>query len=129
MNPDLGTTNLLLGIMAVVSVLEALAIIGMGIAGFVAYRRVTELINGLEIRQVAPVVGRVNAILDDLKLVSERVKQEAERVDDAIHRTMHRVDDTAGRVATNVRVKTSRVVGIVRGLRVALETMMQKRAA
>jgi len=129
MNPDLGTTNLLLGIMAVVSVLEALAIIGMGIAGFVAYRRVTELINGLEIRQVAPVVGRVNAILDDLKLVSARVKQEAERVDDAIHRTMHRVDDTADRVRTNGRVKTSRVVGIVRGLRVALETMMQKRAA
>jgi hypothetical protein len=129
MNPDLGTTNLLLGIMAVVSVLEALAIIGMGIAGFVAYRRVTELINGLEIRQVAPVVGRVNAILDDLKLVSGRVKQEAERVDDAIHRTIHRVDDTAGRVRTNVRAKTSRMVGIVRGLRVALETIMQKRAA
>jgi hypothetical protein len=129
MNPDLGTTNLLLGIMAVVSVLEALAIIGMGIAGFVAYRRITELINGLEVRQVAPVVGRVNAILDDLKLVSERVKQEAERVDDAIHRTMHRVDDTADRVRTNVRAKTSRMVGIVRGLRVALETMMQKRAA
>jgi len=128
MNPDLGTTNLLLGIMAVVSVLEALAIIGMGIAGFVAYRRVTELINGLEVRQVAPVVGRVNAILDDLKMVSERVKQEAERVDDAIHRTMHRVDDTADRVRTNVRAKTSRMVGIVRGLRVALETMMQKRA-
>jgi len=129
MNPDLGTTNLLLGIMAVVSVLEALAIIGMGIAGFVAYRRITELINGLEVRQVPPVVGRVNAILDDLKLVSERVKQEAERVDDAIHRTMHRVDDTADRVRTNVRAKTSRMVGIVRGLRVALETMMQKRAA
>jgi hypothetical protein len=129
MNADLGTTNLLLGIMAVVSVLEALAIIGMGIAGFIAYRRVTELINGLEIRQVAPVVGRVNAILDDLKLVSERVKQETERVDEAIHRTMHRVDDTAVRVRTNVRAKTSRVVGIVRGLRVALETMMQKRAA
>jgi len=129
MNPDLGTTNLLLGIMAAVSVLEALAIIGMGIAGFVAYRRITELINGLEVRQVAPVVGRVNAILDDLKLVSERVKQEAERVDDAIHRTMHRVDDTADRVRTNVRAKTSRMVGIVRGLRVALETMMQKRAA
>ena len=81
------------------------------------------------VRQVAPVVGRVNAILDDLKMVSERVKEEAERVDDAIHRTMHRVDDTADRVRTNVRAKTSRVVGIVRGLRVALETMMQKRAA
>jgi len=129
MNADLGTTNLLLGVMAAVSVIEALVIIGMGIAGFLAYRRVTELINGLEIRQVAPVVGRVNGILDDLKIVSEKVKQEAERVDDAIHRTMGRVDETAGRVRSNMRAKTSRVVGIVRGLRVALETMMQSRAA
>jgi len=129
MNPDLGTTNLLLGIMAAVSVIEALAIIGMAVAGFVAYRRVTALIDGLEIRQVAPVVARVNGILDDLKIVSEKVKQEAERVDDAIHRTMGRVDDTAGRVRSNVRTKTSKVVGIVRGLRVALETMMQSRAA
>jgi len=129
MNADLGTTNMLLGVMATVSVIEALAIIGMGIAGFIAYRRVTELIDGLEIRQVAPVVGRVNAILDDVRVVSEKVKQEAERVDDAIHRTMDRVDDTAGRVRSNVRAKTSRVVGVVRGLRVALETMMQSRAA
>ena len=30
---DLGTTNLLLGIMAVVSVLEALLVIGIGVAG------------------------------------------------------------------------------------------------
>jgi uncharacterized protein YoxC len=109
--------------------LEALAIIGMGIGGFIAYRRVTELINGLEIRQVAPAMARVNAILDDVKLVSAKIKEETERVDDAIHRTMDRVDDTADRVRSNVRAKTSKVVGAVRGLRVALETMMQSRAA
>jgi uncharacterized protein YoxC len=129
MNPELGTTNLLLGIMAVVSVIEALVVIGMGIAGFVAYRRVMDLINGLEARQVAPLMVRVNTILDDAKVVSAKVKAEAERVDDAIHRTIGRVDDTADRVRSNVRAKTSKVVGVVRGLRVALETMMQSRAA
>jgi hypothetical protein len=129
MSPELGTTNLMLGIMAAVSVLEALAIVGMAVAGFIAYRRVMELINGLEIRQVAPLTARANAILDDLKIVSAKVKEEAERVDVAIHRTIDRVDDTADRVRSNVRAKTSKVVGIVRGLRVALETMMQSRAA
>jgi uncharacterized protein YoxC len=129
MSPELGTTNLLLGIMAVVSVIEALVVIGMGIAGFVAYRRVMDLINGLEARQVAPLMVRVNTILDDAKVVSAKVKAEAERVDDAIHRTIGRVDDTADRVRSNVRAKTSKVVGVVRGLRVALETMMQSRAA
>ncbi len=39
MSGELGTTNLLLGIMAAVSVLEALVIIGMGVAGFMVYGR------------------------------------------------------------------------------------------
>src|SRR5919198_6573932 len=125
MGSELGTTNLLLGIMAAVSVLEALVIIGIGVAGFVAYKKVMEVVSGIETRQVAPAMMRVNAILDDVKSVSAKVKEETERVDQAIHRTMDRVDDTADRVRSNVRAKTSRVVGAVRGLRVALETMMQ----
>jgi hypothetical protein len=125
----LGTTNLLLGIMAAVSVVEALAIMGLGIAGFMVYRRVMDLVNGLETRQIAPAMGRVNAILDDVKVVTAKVKEETERVDQAIHRTIDRVDDTADRVRSNVRDKTSRVIGIVRGLRVAMESMLNSRAA
>ena len=127
MSGELGTTNLLLGIMAAVSVLEALVIIGLGVAGFVAYRRVMEVVNGLESRQVAPAMARVNAILDDVKAVSTRVKEETERVDQAIHSTMDRIDDTADRVRSNVRAKTSRLVGFVRGLRVAIEGMLNSR--
>jgi hypothetical protein len=129
MSAELGTTNLMLGIMAAVSVIEALIIIGIGIAGFIAYRRAMELINGLEARQIAPAMARVNTILDDVQVVSAKVKEETERVDGAIHRTIDRVDGTADRVRTNVRAKTSRVVGMVRGIRVALETMMHSRAA
>ena len=40
MNGELGTTNLFLGIMAAVSILQALLIIGVGIACVVVYRRV-----------------------------------------------------------------------------------------
>lgn len=122
---DLSTTNILLGIMAAVSVLEALCIAGLGVGGYLVYRRVMELMNGLETRQVAPAMARVNAILDDVKGVSAKVREETERVDQAIRTTMDRVDDTADRVRTNVRVKTSRVVGFVRGVRVAVENMLQ----
>ena len=125
---ELGTTNLLLGILAAVSVLEALVVIGMGIAGFFAYKKVMELMNGIELRQVAPAMARVNAVLDDVKAVSAKVKEETERVDYAIHTTMDRIDDTADRVRSNVRAKTSRVVGFVRGLRVALEGFLQSEA-
>src|SRR5207247_4038234 len=103
--------------------------LGMGGAAVIGCRRVIELINGLEIRQIPALSARVNTILDDVKVVTTRVKEETERVDVAIHRTIGRVDDTADRVRSNVRAKTSKVVGIVRGLRVALETVMQSRAA
>jgi hypothetical protein len=125
---DLDTTNILLGIMAAVSVLEALVVIGMAVAGYLAYKRVMDLVNGIEARQVAPAMARVNAILDDAKVVSAKVKEEAERVDTAIRTTMDRVDDTADRVRTNVRAKTSRIVGVVRGARVALEHILSRAA-
>ncbi|MGE3955201.1 MAG: hypothetical protein AB7H96_00670 [Vicinamibacterales bacterium] len=124
----LDTTNILLGIMAAVSVLEALVLIGIGVGAYLAYSRVMTLVNGIEERQVAPAMARVNAILDDVKVVSEKVKEEAERVDTAIRTTMDRVDDTADRVRSNVRAKTSRIVGIVRGARVALEHILSRAA-
>jgi hypothetical protein len=124
MEPNLGTTNLLLGIMAAVAVLEALVIVGIGIAAFVIYRRATELMATLEARHIGPVMIRVNAILDDVKGVTSKVKEETERVDYAIHSTMDRIDDTADRVRSNVRAKTSRLIGMVRGARVAIEAML-----
>ena len=68
---------------------------------------------GLETRQVAPAMMRVNAILDDVRDVTAKVRQETERVDHAIHTTIDRIDDTAERVRWNVREKTSRVVGFI----------------
>jgi uncharacterized protein YoxC len=92
-----------------------------------AYRRVMEVVNGIEARQVAPVMAKVTAILEDVKDVTAKVREETERVDHAIRSTIDRVDDTADRVRSNVRAKTSRVVGFVRGLRVAIEAMLRER--
>ena len=135
MTAELGTTNLLLGIMAAVSVLEALVVIGLGIAGFMVYRKVTSLVDqtmvlasGLEARQVAPAMLRVNAILDDVKDVTAKVKQETDRVDHAIHSTIDRIDDTADRVRTTVRAKTSAIVGALRGARTVVESMLRSEA-
>jgi hypothetical protein len=121
---ELGTTNLLLGIMASVSVVEALVIIGLGIAGFNAYRKVMGLVDDIETRHVAPAMARVNAILDDVKSVTATVKEETERVDRAVHATMARIDDTADRMRSNVRARASAVVGFVRGLRAIVEGML-----
>ena len=125
----LDTTNLLLGIMAAVSVLEALVLIGLAIAGFMAYRRVMGFMEELQHRQVAPAMIRVNAILDDMKSVSATVRDETNRINLAIHNTMDRVDNTADRVRSNVRSKTSRIVGFVRGARTAIETILSNSRA
>ena len=124
MGVDLSTTNVLLGIMAGVSVLQALVLIGAGIAGFIVYRRVTQLVNDLEMRQVAPLREKVEAILGDVKTVTSRVSQQTERVDSAITGTMDRVDETAERVKHSVRDKVNQASGVVRGIRAVIASVL-----
>jgi hypothetical protein len=106
MTIDLTTTNLLLGIMAVVSVLQVLAVLALSMAGLMIYRRFLQILNGLEERQVAPAVARVNAILDDVKGVTSTVKKEAghlerllEWIVDGVSRKRRRSnEESSGRV-------------------------------
>ena len=121
---DLQTTNVALIIMAVVSVLEALVLIGIGVGGFLMYRRVMQLVNDLEARQIAPIREKVDAILGDVKAVTARVNEESERVDQAIHGTIHRVDHTAEHLKTTVREKVNHAAGVVRGVRAAIASML-----
>jgi len=81
MSLDLTTTNVFLGIMAAVSLLQVLVVLAAGLAGFVIYRRVLRVVDGLEERQVAPAVARVNAILDDVKGVTSTVKKETGQIE------------------------------------------------
>jgi len=124
MEVDLSTTNVLLGIMAGVSVLQALVLIGAGIGGFMAYRRVMQLVNDLEARQIAPLREKVEGILGDVKTVTARVSQQTERVDHAISGTMERVDDTAERVKHSVKDKVNQATGVVRGIRAVVASVL-----
>lgn len=124
MSGNLDTTNVLLGIMAAVSVLEALLLIGLGIGGVIVYRRVMQLAADLEARQIAPLRERVDAILADVRSVTARVSHQTERVDHAISGTMERVDETAERVKGSVRDKVNHAVGVVRGVRAVLMALL-----
>jgi len=121
---DLGTTNMWLAMMAIVSVLEALLLIGMGVAGFYVYRRVMQLVNELEARQIAPVRERVDAILGDVKTVTARVSHQTERVNHAISGTMERVDETADRVKGSVRDRINQAIGMARGIRAIVMSLL-----
>lgn len=124
MTGDLSTTNMWLAIMAIVSVLEALLLIGVGIGAFVVYRRVMQLVNDLEARQIAPIREKVDSILADVKAVTAQVSQQTERVNHAITGTMDRVDETAGRVSGSVRDKINQAVGMARGIRAVVMSVL-----
>ena len=126
MGGDLQSLSTPLWIMAVVSVLQALVIIGMGIAGYLAYSRVMTLVNELEARQIAPLREKVDAILADVKSVTARVSQQTERVDHAISGTIDRVDETATRVRANVHDKVNNAVGVARGIRAVIVSLLNR---
>jgi hypothetical protein len=123
---DLQSLSVPLWIMAVVSVLQALVLIGAGVAGYLAYSRVMTLVNDLETRQIAPLREKADAIMLDVKAITARVSQQTERVDQAISGTMDRVDDTATRVRAGVNDKVSQAVGVVRGVRAVIMSLLHR---
>jgi hypothetical protein len=124
--PDLQSLSVPLWIMAVVSLFQALVLIGAGIAGYMAYSRVMTLVSDLEARQIAPLREKADAILADVKAISARVSQQTERVDHAISGTIDRVDDTATRVRVGVHDKVSQAVGVVRGVRAVIMSLLHR---
>ena len=123
---DLQSLSVPLWIMAAVSVLQALLLIGIGVAGYLGYSRVMTLVNDLEANQIAPLREKADAILADVKAITARVSQQTERVDHAISGTIERVDDTAARVRAGVHDRVSQAVGVVRGVRAVLTSLLHR---
>jgi hypothetical protein len=121
---NLDTTNLLLGVMAVVSVLEAAVLIGVGVMGYRLYTQATRTMREVEARQIAPLVARINAlmtradaILGDVKDVTSRVSNRTERVDTAIRNTTSSVSSRVQRVLTLVHSARAAVDGFLHNRR------------
>jgi hypothetical protein len=121
---DLHPISVPLWIMAVVSILQALVIIGVAIGGYIMYSRVMALVKDLEARQIEPIREKVDAILADVKSVTARASHQAERVDHAIAGTIDRVDETAARVRAGVHEKVSHAAGVVRGVRAVITSLL-----
>jgi hypothetical protein len=126
MTGDINTLATPLWIMAGLSILEALLLIGMGIGGYLVYSRVMTLVQDLEARQIAPIREKVDAILVDVKSVTARVAHQTERVDHAVSGTINRVDETASRVRANVYDKVNQAAGVVRGVRAVIMSLLHR---
>jgi len=121
---DLSSLSTPLWIMAVISILEALLLIGIAIGGYLVYSRVMTVVSDLEKRQIEPIRERVDAILADVKIVTARASHQAERVDHAINGTIDRVDETAARVRAGVHDRISQAAGVIRGLRAVIMSLL-----
>jgi uncharacterized protein YoxC len=142
---DLTTTNVLLGIMAVVSVLEAIALIVAGVMGMRMYSQLSEQIQAVEARHLTPLTNRMlplvdeaktlatqaGPVIEEAKMVMQRVQRIAERaehsltrVDGAVQGTIDTAEHTVEKVQGGVRRTAGTVVGVVRGVRTAIETFL-----
>jgi hypothetical protein len=121
---DLNSVSVPLWIMAVLSILESLVLIGIAIGGYLIYSRVMTVVTDLEKRQIEPIREKVDAILADVKTVTARASHQAVRVDHAINGTLDRVDETAARVRAGVHDKVSHAAGVVRGLRAVIMSLL-----
>jgi hypothetical protein len=74
-------------------------------------------------RQIAPLRDKVEGILGDVHTITARVSHETQRVDNAIHTTIDRVDETAERVRGTVRDKVATAAGVVRGVRAVIMSL------
>jgi hypothetical protein len=123
---DVQSLSVPLWIMAAVSVLQALVLIGIGVGGYLMYSRIMTLVGDLEARQIAPLREKIDAILGDVKGITARVSHQTERVDQAITGTIDRVDETATRVRAGVHEKVSRAAGVMRGIRAVIVSVLHR---
>jgi hypothetical protein len=121
---NLDTTNLLLGIMAAVSVLEAILLIGIGVMAYRLYSQTLQTVRELEARQVAPLAARLNAlmtrvdaILVNVNEVTTRVSSRTERVDSAIRSTTSSMSSGVNRVLMLVHTARAAVDGFLHNRR------------
>jgi uncharacterized protein YoxC len=121
---SLDTTNTMLAIIAAVSVLQALVLVGAGIVGLKLYRTATETLRELDEKRVKPLAAKVDGILATVHQLTDRVQRRAEKVEAAIDETVGRVDHTATKVRSSVNDTVRNVSEAVTGIRSAIVNVL-----
>ena len=112
---SLQTTNVWLGILAVVSLLEFLMIVAAGVLAFRLYKEAMSTIQAIERVHIAPLRMRVDLLLDQVEIMTDTVKHAQESVSD----TLRHVTGAGTLVAGAVRAKAWPILGIIQGLKSA----------
>ncbi len=117
---DLTWTNTWLAVLALISLIQLLALC---VAGFLAYRmyqKAMTTIETVERLHVAPLRARVEGLLDQVQLMTDKVRHVQDSVSDALRH----VSGTGNAVAGAVKSKTWPIIGIFQGLKSVANTVM-----
>lgn len=118
---SLATTNIWLGILAVVSLIEFLMILAAGFLAYRMYSRMMTTIETLERVHLAPLRVRVDGLLDEVQAITDKVKRAQELVGEALKH----MAGAGTIVAGAVKSKAWPILGIIQGLRSAAATVMK----
>jgi len=119
---DLTMTNVWLGILAVISVIEFLMIAVVGLLAYKAYKQMMTIVENVERMHIAPVRARVDAILDEVEVITGRVKHAQNSVTAALHTAAN-----AGSIFTStVKAKTWPIISVIKGVRMAAAAILDK---
>ena len=112
---DLTMTNVWLGILAVIALIQFLMLCAAGVFAYRMYSKAMVTIETIERLHVAPLRARADAMLDQVQTVVDKVRHTQETVSDAFRH----VAGTGTAVAGAVKSKTWPIIGILQGLRSA----------
>ena len=118
---DLTMTNVWLGILAVTSLIEFLMIAAVGLFAYKAYKQMMTVVENVERVHIAPLRARVDAILDEVEIITGKVKHAQDSV-----AAMHTAASVGSLLAGTVKSKTWPILSIIKGVRMAATAILDR---
>jgi hypothetical protein len=124
-------TNLWLGILAILSLIEFLMIAAVALLAYGMYRKAAMVIESIEQRHVVPLRAKAEAVIAEAQMVVNNGKEIVGRVKDAeesVAEALKHAVNAGILVVGSVRSKAWPILGIVQGVRVAVKAMLNGRS-
>jgi hypothetical protein len=120
---DLTMTNVWLGILATVSLIQFLMIVAAGVFAYKAYKQAMTVMETVERVHIAPLRARVDALLDEVEVITGKVRH----AQDSVSAAFQTATSAGSLIADTMRSKTWPILGIIKGVQMAASALRHHR--
>jgi hypothetical protein len=113
-------TNVWLAILAIVSLIEFLLICAAGVLAYKMYARAMTMIETVERVHIAPLIARVDEVLDEVQEITGKVRY----AQDSVSHAFQSAAGAGSLIAGAVKARSWPVIGLINGLRSAASAML-----